>query len=81
MAPITIPNERGDATIFNGYVCGLGFRIKNISSSNKEYSKTTDVIINPADPKLYLISEKADAKGGSFFLPNLSAGFRVCYTL
>lgn len=60
---------------------GLGLRLRNISTVNKEYNKATDKLLDTTDPNITEIGERADTNGGFSFLPNLTLGIRICYRL
>ena len=60
---------------------GLGIRFRNICTVHEEYNKNTDTILDPTDPNVREIGERADANGGLSVLPNLTLGIRICFRL
>jgi hypothetical protein len=60
---------------------GVGVRLRNITTVNKEYNKNIHHIRGAIDTKIYQIGESADANAGSSVVPNFTCGVRFCYRL
>ena len=67
--------------IFIDIYGGVGLRLRNITTVNKEYDKNINNIRGTIDPKIYQIGERADANAGFSILPNFTLGVRLCYRL
>lgn len=62
------------------FYAGLGVRYRKISTTNKEFEDKQDKLIEPIDVTIAGIKNKAESKDGKTVLPNLTFGFRLCYT-
>jgi hypothetical protein len=60
---------------------GLGIRIRQINTTNKEYDAGRDLLKTWRHPNIQDIRNTNDAKAGNNVLANLTAGFRLCLRL
>ena len=70
----------GKRFLFDIYA-GLGIRIRNFVTVNKEFDPERDEIKGPIDLNVYSISRKAEAEAGKSGTVNISFGIRFAYRL
>ena len=61
--------------------CGLGIRLRQVNTVNKEFDYTRDRLIMPIDYNVNAMTMETEAKGGFSVAPNVSIGLRICYRL
>lgn len=68
--------------IFVDFYAGVGIRLRNISTKQKEYDDTRDSYVSPSvDINLRAERDQVDAKAGNSFLKHVTFGLRLCYKL
>jgi hypothetical protein len=60
---------------------GLGIRIRDIITINKEFDYARDGLRGPIDLNIPFIAQKLDAKGGSSLGATITMGVRICFRL